>query len=77
MVVAVLNLSLGGAFFELAEPGLVKPGDRVTVHLAAGEKAAVQAARVVRIVEGPTRGFAVSWLGRTPETLAVLSILMR
>jgi hypothetical protein len=76
LVVAVLNLSLGGALFELPEPGLVKPGDRVTVHLAAERHQAVQAARVVRVIEGARPAFAVAWQGTRPDTLAVLAILM-
>jgi hypothetical protein len=74
MIVAVLNLSLGGAFFELEEDGVLHPGDGITVHLTAGEQEATQAARVVRTVPG--KGFAVMWQDRLPETLAVLSILM-
>ena len=77
MIVAVLNVSLGGAFFELSEPGLIVPGDRVKVHLTSGERDAVQPAKVVRLVDGPPRGFAVAGQDRTPETLAVLSLLMR
>lgn len=75
MICAVLNVSLGGAFLELSEPGLIESGDRVTVHLSAGERDAVQAGKVVRIVDG--RGFAVMWTERKPETLGVLSALMR
>ena len=76
IVTAVLNLSMGGAFLELPTGHAVTQGERVHVHLSVGERTTRQAAQVVRISDGPPRGFAAAWSAPTAETLAVVAILL-
>jgi hypothetical protein len=72
-VTPVLNVSLGGAFLELPPDVTVDTGSTIHVNLSAGEHAARQAARVIRITDG---GCACAWISPTAETLTVLAILM-
>ncbi len=76
VVAAVDNISLGGAF--LAHPDEeVALGEIVRVHLTAGAVDTVQEAKVVRVSRGAHAGFAVSWIGPTARTYAVIERLMR
>jgi len=77
LVVAALNLSLGGAFLELPAGDDVAVGDRLRVHLSAGAVDAVQDAKVVRRTDGPPRGMAVAWVDPRPRTFAVIEQMLR
>jgi hypothetical protein len=75
VLTSIIDASLGGAFVAAPDDLEIAVGQRVTIDLGK-HTPILQEARVVRVVAGPPRGFAVAWGAASRETLAALRALL-
>ena len=75
VLTSIVDASLGGAFVAAPDDLVVAVGDLVVIDFGK-TKRILQEARVVRVVAGPPRGFAVAWREASRETLAALRALL-
>lgn len=71
VLTSIVDASLGGAFIAAPDDLAIAVGDLVVIDFGKTRRI-LQEARVVRVVAGPPRGFAVAWRDASRETLAAL-----
>lgn len=75
VLTSIVDASLGGAFITAPDDLEVAVGDNVVIDFGK-TKRILQEARVVRVVAGPPRGFAVAWREASRETLSALRVIL-
>ncbi len=75
VLTSLVDASLGGAFIAAPDDLAVAVGDLVVIDFGK-TKPVLQEARVVRVVAGPPRGFAVAWREASRDTLAALRVIL-
>ncbi len=75
VLTSIVDASLGGAFIAAPDDLAVAVGDLVVIDFGK-TKPVLQEARVVRVVAGPPRGFAVAWREASRDTLAALRVIL-
>lgn len=75
VLTSIMDASLGGAFIAAPDDLVVAVGDLVVIDFGK-TKRILQEARVVRVVAGPPRGFAVAWREASRDTLSALRVIL-
>lgn len=75
-IASLVNISLGGAFIEVADVDALAVGVRVRLALAALGKSLRAEGRIVRVTQGARTGFAMAWIAPTPALRKLIGRLM-